>query len=124
MTNQDQEKRLKKFSRAWFLLPWVYLLRGRQYVFGIITFIIYRLSSYLITNLPIILIIFFIVNFIVWIKGRKLVFEKNKKPFKEFKINYNKFSRTVIIIFISFFWIIIIWGLATLISFSIHNNLL
>lgn len=106
-TNQDQQKWLKWFSRVGFLLPWVYLLRARQYMFAILAFIIPYGAGYI--NGLLAFILWIAVSIIIWIKGRSLALAKTKKSFEDFKNGYKKASKVIIIVFIALFWIILIW---------------
>jgi len=107
VTNQDQQKWLKWFSRVGFLLPWIYLLRARQYVFAILAFIIPYGAGYI--NGLLALILWIVISIIIWIKGRSLALAKTKRSFEDFKNGYKKASKIIIIIFIALFWIILIW---------------
>ncbi|MCX6824577.1 MAG: hypothetical protein NT085_05685 [candidate division SR1 bacterium] len=106
MTNQDQQKWLKGFSRVGFLLPWIYLLRARQYVFAILAFIIPYGAGYVNGLLAFILGI--AISIIIGIKGRSLALAKTKKSFEDFKNGYKKASKIIIIVFVVLFGIILI----------------
>lgn len=108
MTDQNQQKWLKWFSRVGFLLPWIYLLRARQYLLAIIVYIVPSVIGYLVNNSLLSLMIYLIVGITIWIKGRKLAFDKTKKTFEDFKKWYRKASKIIIIIFFALFGLIII----------------
>ena len=107
MPNQDQEKRLQWFSRVGFLFTWIYLLRARQYLFAILAFVLPYGFWYI--NGFLSLIIWIGIGVFVWIKGKKLAFDKTKKSFEEFKKSYTKASKVFKIVFFVLIWLIIIW---------------
>lgn len=109
MTEQDQKKWLKWFSRVGFLLPWIYLLRARQYLIAIIVYVVPAVIGYFINNSLLSLIIYLAIGITIWIKGRKMAFDKTKKSFEIFKNGYRKASKIIIIVFFALFGIILIW---------------
>jgi len=111
----DQKQRIQRFSWVGFLLPDIYLLWARQYVFFWIVFLISLISVFLDNNIlvsAIFSIVSLAIHILVGIKGRKLAIEKTKRPFDEFKITYKRFSKILLSIFITLRGLLIVWILA------------
>ena len=108
----EEKKRLQWFSRSGFLFPQIYLLWARQYWLFLLFFLI-PIAIDIFIPLPLIWILCSIgIMVFVWIKWRSLAYKKTKRPFADFKKNYKKASKIIIIILCSLLWIIFIWILA------------